>query len=128
MPPRVSRPKIAEAPSMTDITLREYIEKVIELKFKAYDDALSLQAREYTRRLEALNGEAQKLTTMQASYVGREVYDAKIKELDTLTNELKISKEVLAAKAGVPMVIISWVASVIGIVLSIIALADRFAH
>ena len=113
---------------MSDISLREYIEKVIELKFKAYDDALSLQAREYTRRLEALNHEAQKLTTMQATYVSREVYDAKIKELDTLTNELKISKEVLAAKASMPAVIVSWVASVIGIILSLIALADRFAH
>lgn len=110
-----------------DITLREYIEKVIELKFKAYDDALDLQAKEYSRRLEQLNGEAAKLKDMQATYVSREVYDAKVKELDTLLSELKISKEVLAAKAGMPMVIVSWTASIIGIILALIALADRFA-
>lgn len=41
---------------------------------KQKSKALKLQAKEYERRLEILNHEAQKLATMQATYMPREVY------------------------------------------------------
>ncbi len=44
------------------------------------DKALSLQHGEYERRLSMLNGEADRLRSMQATYVLREVFDNKVKE------------------------------------------------
>ena len=39
------------------------------------EQSLRLQAREYKRRLQDLNGEAQRLRDMQATYIPREVYE-----------------------------------------------------
>lgn len=55
----------------------KHLHKVMELNEKA----LKLQSREYERRLEALNGEAERLRKMQSTYVPREVYEAKYDEL-----------------------------------------------
>lgn len=60
----------------------EHLEEMITLKFSEREKALELQAKEYDRRLEHLNGEATKLTRMQATYIPREVYEANKKEND----------------------------------------------
>lgn len=59
--------------------MNKWYKKYIEEKFTNYDTALKLQAKEYERRLEALNGEAERLRVMQASYVPREVFEASVK-------------------------------------------------
>lgn len=67
-----------------------HIKELLELEIKHLkelgvekDKALALQAKEYERRLEALNGEAERLRTMQASYLPREVYDSERKEVNS---------------------------------------------
>lgn len=71
----------------------EHLEKLTNEKFRSRDlafeeykiitqRALELQAKEYERRLDALNGEAGRLRLIQANYIPREVFDAAIKELD----------------------------------------------
>jgi len=42
-----------------------------------------LQAREYERRLEHLNGEQARMITRNADYISREVFDGKIAALET---------------------------------------------
>jgi hypothetical protein len=42
------------------------------------DGQLILQAKEYERRLEGLNGEAGRLRNMQQEYISREVFDREI--------------------------------------------------
>jgi hypothetical protein len=42
------------------------------------DEQLILQAKEYERRLEGLNGEAGRLRNMQQEYISREVFDREI--------------------------------------------------
>jgi len=51
------------------------LEKHVHFKFEANEKALGIQAKEYERRLEALNGEAERLRKMQATYLPREVFD-----------------------------------------------------
>lgn len=58
------------------------MDKVIKEKFKSIKVALNLQAKEYERRLQGLNHEAEQLKDMQSKYVSREVFDR-------VTNELK---------------------------------------
>jgi len=60
-----------------NITLWEHIKS----KLKAINKARKLQAKEYERRLEALNHEAAQLKDMQATYTPREVFDRTIAEL-----------------------------------------------
>lgn len=62
----------------TDVTLREYIERIVEEK----EAALRLAAKEYERRLDCLNGEAERLRVMQATYVSRDLYDQRHNQLD----------------------------------------------
>lgn len=46
------------------------------------EKALIIQAREYERRLEILNHEAERLRLMQTSYIPREVYESEMKEIN----------------------------------------------
>ena len=65
-------------------------------KFKALEKALELQAKEYERRLEDLNGEAGRLKAMKQELTSREAFDTAMmevsKKLDIL-NDWKIKQE-----------------------------------
>jgi len=65
------------------------------------DRALQLQAKEYERRLEALNGEAGRLREMQNTYIPREVFDRSMQQqnekFDRVVSDLKEKIEVLNA-------------------------------
>lgn len=65
----------------------DFIYKFFTEKFKARDKQLKLQAKEYERRLEALNHEADQLKNMQATYTPREVFD---RTVDELRKEIKV--------------------------------------
>ena len=62
------------------VTLKEHFEKIIDLKEEALklqasssQIALSLQAKEYERRLDQLNGEYDRIQKNQATYVSYSV-------------------------------------------------------
>jgi DNA repair exonuclease SbcCD ATPase subunit len=55
--------------------------RVLEERLAWENEAKALQAREYERRLEALNGEAERLRSMQSTYLPREVYAVEYKSL-----------------------------------------------
>lgn len=61
-----------------------------EEKLKSLEKALELQAKEYERRLDELNGEAGRLHKMQEMYVLREVFE---RTIDELRKELRILSE-----------------------------------
>jgi hypothetical protein len=48
---------------------------VLEERLEGSKDALRLQAAEYERRLDMLNGEAERLRQMQTTYVEKSVYE-----------------------------------------------------
>lgn len=71
----------------------------IREKFKGLKVALKLQAKEYERRLTALNGEADRLHKMQEQYIPREVFDRTVESMnqkfDRVVDELKEKIDVL---------------------------------
>ena len=73
----------------------------LEERLHATREATVLQAKEYERRLDALNGEAERLKHMQATYLPREVFDARQRELnlkiDVLTRLVYIGCGVVLA-------------------------------
>ncbi len=97
---------------MSDIPLREYIEnqlyeqdKRTNLKFTQIErrmednaKALEIQAREYERRLEALNGEAGRIRNIQDTYVPRETFEAYQKERADADKRLAEGVEVNARR------------------------------
>ncbi len=74
---------------MSEITLKEFleaklhaIEKLREKDVAAFRDyvnnrsiALELQAKEYERRLESLNGEQSRIAKTQETYISREIWE-----------------------------------------------------
>lgn len=52
-----------------------YIKREFALQLASNDKALELQAAEISRRLNELNGEAERLKEMQGSYLPREKFD-----------------------------------------------------
>ena len=75
--------------------------KHLEEKFLWAEKALTLQAEEYERRLNALNGEAGRLREMQSTYIPREVFDRSLQQqnekFERVVNDLKDRIEVLTA-------------------------------
>jgi hypothetical protein len=61
---------------------RAGFERLMDERFAAHSKALDLQAREYERRLEALNGEASRISKSQADHVQRPVYDIEVGALN----------------------------------------------
>ena len=85
------------------ISLKSYF----DTKLEASDKALQLQEREYARRLDDLNHEAERLRNMQVSYLPREVYDVNHKELCAKLEKLEAFNNQLIGKFSIIAVLIS---------------------
>ena len=104
-------------------TLIEVCKVANEKDQKAVANALTLQAREYERRLDFLNGEAGRLREMQATYLPREVYDSKHELLEASLEQIKIELNTYKGKVAglnqgwvILLGLIALVATVIGII------------
>lgn len=90
---QVSKLKKVPANTRALFMTTKFLFMFFEEKFKALRQALKLQAKEYERRLEALNHEAEQLKNMQATYVSKEVFDrtndAKDQRYERIADELK---------------------------------------
>lgn len=65
------------------------LEKITDERFASSQMALRLGAKETERRLDLLNGEAERLRLIQATYLPREVYDANYREQNKEISELR---------------------------------------
>jgi len=74
---------------------------VLEAVIASNEKTLKLQAREYSRRLADLNGEAERLRQMQETYVPKSVYDIQhqilIEKIETNQKMLYIGIGILLA-------------------------------
>lgn len=68
--------------SDTSVSLREYIERIVREHERSTQQALEVAAKEYERRLDALNHEYSRIREIQVSCVSREVYDMRHDELE----------------------------------------------
>lgn len=87
---------------MTDVPLREYIERIIAEHDKAHQAehfAVALQAKEYERRLDSLNHAHVEALRVQSTYLRADKYEDRSARVDADLEELKNfrSKAVLIA-------------------------------
>jgi|SRR5580692_2498289 hypothetical protein len=61
--------------------------RLLSQRIQGMEQARKLQAKEYKRRLKILNGEAERLRGIQATYVPREVYG---KDMQDLLDKIQI--------------------------------------
>lgn len=91
-----------------------WYKKYVEEKFssiyrieKIKENSLKLQAKEYKRRLDDLNGEAGRLRAMQSTYIPREVYENSLKSVldktEAAAGSLAEKQQELVDKTIVPM-------------------------
>ena len=59
----------------------KHLKELMNLQFKYTETALVIQSTETERRLNLLNGEAERLKSIQSTYLPREVFEANYKEL-----------------------------------------------
>lgn len=95
------------------VTLREYVETIIRehekrqaLEVKATVDALTLSRIELERRLEGLNELRQDVVKDRALFVRQDVFESKIKSMDTARQDLK--EEVITIRTQ----IVTWMAAI----------------
>jgi len=77
---------------------RADFERLMDERFASYSKALDLQAKEYERRLEALNGEATRIAKSQQDHVQRPVYDIEVGALNRRTQILENWKSNMEGK------------------------------
>ena len=82
--------------------LRELIETKHDMSTNALEKALELQAREYMRRLDDLNHEAERLRIMQTTYLPREIY---ITQHNVVERKIEEIQKLVYIGAGVIMVL-----------------------
>ena len=95
--------------------LKEYFEKILDEKEKA----LNLATGELSKHLEKLNGETGKLDRMQATYLPREVADAKFNTQDEKIDDLESWKDKQEGKASQSSVIGAYILFLINLALAI---------
>ena len=71
------------------------------------EKALKLQAVEYSRRLDALNGEAERLRQMQATFVPRELWQAEHLRVVVAIDQLNSFRDQATGRQSILAVLIS---------------------
>ena len=68
--------------------LLELLDEKVQLQLAARKEALDLQAAEYERRLDALNGEQSRLSGERQHFVTRELHDVQIESIRNEQNKI----------------------------------------
>jgi hypothetical protein len=84
----------------------------LEEKLEAAKEALQLQSREYNRRLDLLNGEAERLRQMQATYLPREAFNIIYEKMSKDIDDLQGFKNNAIGKQSIITIIVSAAISV----------------
>lgn len=84
----------------------KHIRELIEVQAIANDKALKLQTNELARRLDILNGEAERLKQMQMHYVSKESYEIQHRIVCLDIEDLKKYKNNQQGKSAVWSVIV----------------------
>ena len=92
---------------MNDVSLKEFIEvrlaemeKRLDERQRIHDNALTLQAREYERRLEGLNHEHARLASDRERYTTREKFEDHLHTFDTWKAQVNTAIATASGKAA----------------------------
>jgi len=88
------------------------MELSLDVRLSAAEKALMLQAQEYARRLDYLNGEAERLRQMQVTYLPREVWEAEYRRLRADVESLVSFRDASVGRYSVIAIMVSAVVSV----------------
>jgi hypothetical protein len=92
----------------TDLQTRlSVVEHSLEIRLEAAEKALKLQAEEYSRRLDILNGEADRLRQMQSTYVPRELWDNEHRRLMTAIDSLNSFRDASLGRYSAIAILVS---------------------
>jgi hypothetical protein len=88
---------------MSEPTAHDYAVRIaiLETKLHAADEARTLQAKEYERRLQDLNHAHQKAVEERATVVSRELYDSGIREVHVSINQNRELIDIVSAKVNI---------------------------
>jgi len=85
------------------VTLREYLEKIIDLRFKSIDDGTVLARNTMEARLEKLNELRSEVVRDRGEYVRRDVHS---REIEAMNNRLSSLENFRAKSIGVAAVLV----------------------
>lgn len=91
-----------------------HLEVLTEERVRTTNQALELQTRETERRLTALNGEAERLRIMQATYLPLEVFETVSADMHKSLTDLKAFKDTAAGRQSIMTVLIAAAISLAG--------------
>jgi DNA-binding ferritin-like protein len=97
-------------------------------KFTTSQEALKLQADEYARRLEGLNGEAARIAKSQLEHVPRGEYNIEVGTMKKRLEELIEFKASHEGKASELQMMVTFAVSVLGLIIGCAALWVSFRH
>lgn len=107
---------------LESVSLKEYFERILAEYKETMADALSIRSKETERRLDALNGEEERLRNMQTTYLPRTEYVLQHDRLKDDIESLKLSRAELQGKASQASVVIAYIISFLSIILGLIGL------
>lgn len=100
----------------------DYLERIIDERQEFIKDALKLNATEMHRRLELLNGEAERLRLIQATYLPRELYETTISLMQKTLFDIQTA---MAHQQGRSQIITIVVSTGISLVVALITIFSR---
>lgn len=93
--------------------------KTVQFKdIESISTALKLQATEYERRLSLLNGEAERLKSMQISYLPREIWEQSLKEQQKEIGILTAFKDNYTGRNSIISGIVAFAVSLIFLIIN----------
>ncbi len=95
----------------------DFLEELMRERQETHKVALDLNAREIARRLEILNGEAERLRQIQATYLPRELYENNFNAINRAINEIQTT---MATQQGRSQVLSAAISAGISIVIAVI--------
>ena len=111
---------------LESVSLKEYFERILTEYKDSMADALSIRSRETERRLDNLNGEAERLKNIQATYLPRTEYSLQYDHLKDDIESLKLSRAELRGKASQTSVNVAYGISFISMILGLISMLREF--
>jgi hypothetical protein len=104
----------------------DFLEKLMNERQELNKEALELNSKEISRRLEILNGEAGHLKQIQATYVPREIYDSSI---NTINSAIHAIQTTMASQQGKSQALAAFISAGISLLVAFLSISGlKFFH
>jgi len=94
-------------------------QKALDAAFASQKSALELKSADNEKHFMALNGEAERLKSMQSTYISREMAEQRFREIIDRIDDLKSSRDISGGRQSVISAIVAFVVSIIIVLINI---------